>query len=488
MNRFLNAMQTNNTRTENNMTTHSTSGNALVDFFGFAGAARKHSAQVKQEYFARAFGENPDYAMKLLFWARDVRGGAGERQLFRDIAAALAIAYPESLYKNVPNIPEYGRWDDLLELFDTELENAALRVISTALKEGNGLCAKWMPRKGPKANTLRAYLQLSPKQYRKMLVKLTNVVETFMCNNEFEAIDYGKLPSLASARYQKAFLRRDPIGYTDYINSLKKGEVKINAGAIYPYDVIKSLKNGNKDVANAQWKVLPDYLEGSENKNILPVVDTSGSMETKVSGKTTAMDISISLGMYLAERNRGAFKDHFITFSSKPALQRLMGDLIFRYYQLRRADWSMNTNIEATFDLILNQALKFNVPQSDMPDQILIISDMQFDQCTGGRTYGWGKYSFNQFNSTNPNALQMIKSKYVAAGYKCPEVIFWNVNARADQSPVKVTDSGVALVSGFSPAIMKHVLAATDLTEINITPYDIMMEVINHPRYANIRA
>jgi hypothetical protein len=487
MNRFTDALQTNDTVTENLMTTHSTSLSALVDFFGIAGSARNMELRDKLAYFTKAYNEEKNYALKLLFWARDVRGGAGERQLFRDLIGYLAKYHTEALRPNIPHIPEYGRWDDVLELFDTKLERDALNLIAEAIKEGNGLCAKWMPRKGPKANKLRAYFQVTPKFYRKTLVKLTNVVEQLMCSNEFEAIDYSKLPSLASARYQKAFEKHDPIGYHKYVDALTKGETKISASAVYPYDVVKSLRFGNIEVANAQWLALPDYLEGSEDKNILPVVDVSGSMLDNIGGgnkNTSRMDVSISLGMYLSERNRGAFKDYFITFSGSPKLQKLSGSLSDRYNQLRHADWGMNTNIEATFKLILNQAIAYNVPQEDMPDQILILSDMQFDQCTGGRDY-WSGSNHNcpQFG---PNVVQMAKQMYAKAGYKLPNIVFWNLRAVTKQSPVQITDTGVALVSGFSPAIMKAVLTSTEVEEV--TPLDIMMEVINSPRYENIHA
>lgn len=489
-NRFLDSFHENDTVTENNMTTHSTSKSGLVDFFGIAGAARKMNERDILSYFAGAYGENRNSAMKLLFWARDVRGGAGERRLFRAVIRWLAANDADALRKNVQFIPEYGRWDDVLELFGTPLESEALRLIASGLQEGHGLCAKWMPRKGAAANKIRAYMRMTPKNYRKGLVELTRVVEQLMCANQFEAIDYGKLPSLAAARYQNAFKRHDPFGYQNYIDSLKRGTDKINAGAVYPYDVIKSMRMGSAEVANEQWKALPDYLEGSEGKNILPVVDVSGSMTAAASGSNVScMDISISLGMYLAERNRGAFRDHFITFSGKPQMHRLAGDLFARYAQLKCADWGMNTNIEATFALILNHARKYGVPQSDMPTQILILSDMQFDQCTGGQDrYSYYSRNHHDCPEFNPNVVEMARRMYRDAGYELPELVFWNLRAVKDKSPVQITDSGVALVSGFSPAIMRNILAASDIAECQITPYDLMMNVVNDPRYAAIRA
>jgi hypothetical protein len=489
MNKFLNTLKRNDTVTENLMTTHSTSLSALVDFFGKAGSARKMDPNEILDSFSRAFNENPDYAMKLLFWARDIRGGSGERRLFKIILAYFANIRGQELAKNVQYIPEYGRWDDLLVLFGTPLEPLALKVIAAGLNEGNGLCAKWMPRKGPHANKIRAYLQLTPKQYRKKLVSLTQVVEQLMCANEFGAINYNKLPSLAAARYQKAFDRHDSVRYNAYKAGLITGKSKISAKAVYPYDITKSLRYGDATVANAQWTQLPDYLEGSEEKNILPVVDVSGSMIASASGSNVScMDISISLGLYLSERNRGVFKDHFITFSGRPQLQHLYGDLTQRYRQLQNADWGMNTNIEAVFDLILTKAVKARIPVEDMPTQILILSDMQFDQCTGQQNYNFG-YGYGYDHNCKPfgpNVVEMAKQKYERAGYKCPELIFWNLRAISNQSPVQVTDTGVALVSGFSPAIMKNILAASNIAECQVTPLDIMMNVINSPRYAVI--
>ena len=467
---FLSAMNTNDVRTENLMRTHSTSDSALVDFFGSAAGARKMSEEQIITLFDRAMAEDKDKAMKLLFWLRDVRGGAGERKAFRACLKYLAEFYPEQLYKNVKYIPEFGRWDDVLKLLGTDLESAALRIIAYGLRQEDKLCAKWMPRKGKVAAKIRAYLKLTPKQYRKLLVHLTNVVETPMCANEYSRIDYSKLPSVASARYQAAFSRHDPYRYEAYKNALKKGEAKINAGAIYPYDIVRSAYYGDVDVADAQWAALPDYLEGSEYQRILPLVDTSGSMTVLVSGKVSALDVAVSLGIYLSERNRGIFKDHFMTFSRRPQLQHLTGPLSSRATQLRTADWDMNTDLMLAFHTILERAITHRVPEEHMPQVILVLSDMQFDRCT----------------NYDGNALEGIRRGYQNSGYVMPKIIFWNINGRAGQSPVKVRDENTALVSGFSPSIMKYVLAPGNLEKLS--PYNMMMEVVNSPRYAVITA
>jgi hypothetical protein len=308
---------------------------------------------------------------------------------------------------------------------------------------------------------------MSAKDFRKFLVERTNVIETPMCNKDYASVEYGKIPSLAMARYQKAFMKNDPSGFESSKNALVKGEAKINAGAVYPYDVIKTIRQrGNAEVAMKQWEALPNYMAGS-NELVLPVCDVSGSMSTAVSGgTTTALDVCLSLGLYISERNEGPFKDAFVTFSGSPTLQYLKGDLRSRLTQLERADWDMNTNLEATFNLILDQAIKHRVPQNEMPTCILIMSDMEFDSCT----------------RRNNTAFGMIAEKYTNSGYTMPKIVFWNLASRHDNFPVQQNQQGVGLVSGFSPSILKSVLTG-DVMD----PVKIMMRTINTPRYEAIQ-
>jgi hypothetical protein len=477
--KFVDALRQEDVLTENGMSTNSTSLNACVDLFFNIGAMRGQDTSRLISNFSKAFNEDPKRAMKLLFWARDVRGGAGERQVFRDIMEYLAENHDLALKPNLHLIAEFGRWDDLLTLIGTSLEKDALSLISNALKSENGLCAKWMPRKGQTAEKLRAFLKLSPKQYRKTLVNLTNVVETKMCAKDWNSIDFGKIPSLASARYQKAFGRNAFEKYSAYIQSLQKGEAKINAGAVYPYDITKSLNRGNWEVANEQWKALPNYMEGS-NEMLLPLVDVSGSMGTSAGNNknVTCMDVAISLGLYISERNEGAFKDAFITFSSDPQLQVLSGSLKDRYTQMASADWGMSTNLEAAFKLILNQATKHKLSQDEMPSKLLILSDMEFDAATNSRG-GW--YDRSAKTEWNPTAQQMIEKMYADADYKMPQIIYWNIQSRNGGVPVKFDQTGTALVSGFSPAIM------TSLIKGEITsPQQIMDQTILSERYSQI--
>jgi hypothetical protein len=480
--KLVDALRQEDRLTENGMATNSSSLSAVVDLFFNIGAMRGQDKERLIATFSKAFYQDPTRAMKILFWARDVRGGAGERQIFRDIMGYLVESHPEALKGNLRLIPEFGRWDDLLVLEDTKLQEDAFNLIQKALLEDqDGLCAKWMPRKGVTAAKLRNHIGLTPKLYRKVLVSLTNVVEQLMCAKKWEDIDFSKLPSVASARYQKAFWKNAKEQYEAYIGKLQKGEAKINAGAVYPYDITKSLRSGNADVATEQWKALPNWMEGS-NEMILPMVDVSGSMNTPAGGNpnVTCMDVAISLGLYISEKNEGPFKDAFLTFSGKPELQVLTGSLKDRFQQLSRSEWAMNTNIEAAFKQVLDQAVKHKVSQDQMPDKILILSDMEFDQATSTISY-WGRN--DNTAEWNPTAQQMIEKMYNDAGYKMPKIVYWNIQSRNGQSPVRFDKQGTALISGFSPAIMTSVIAAEEFTPVSIMDQTIMSE-----RYAEINA
>ena len=474
---LLNALQTKDSLTENGCATNSTSLNHCVDFFFTLGASRGKDKQIMINTFVKAFNEDNLTAMRLLFFTRDVRGGAGERQIFRDIVTYLAINRKDSLSKNLHLFNEYGRWDDLLTLVGTPLETQALSLISEALNGKDGLAAKWMPRpnvsnrtKKRWANTLRKHMGLTPKAYRKLLVENSNTVEQLMCSREFSKIDYSKLPSKAMSDLMKAFSRNDLERFQAYLESIDKGEAKINAGAIYPYDVIKNMKQGNNQGANAQWNALPNYMD-TNNEFVLPLVDVSGSMSCPAGGNpnVTCMDVAISLGLYISERNVGPFKDAFVTFSESPKLQILKGNLTERYQQLARADWDMSTNLEAAFKEILNKAVKSNVPAAEMPTMILILSDMEFNSAVRGR--GW-----------NPTAQQMIENMYTEAGYKMPKVVYWNIQSRGDNNkPVHFDTNGTCLVSGFSAGLLTNLLGNKD-----ISPYSMMMSVINSERYSRV--
>ena len=476
MSTFVNAVKNQEARTTNGMKARASTASKNVDLFFKIGASRGKNIVPD---FTGAFVENRDYALRIAQWARDVRGGAGERKIFRDVLLNLAKTDGDACVALLRKVPELGRWDDLL-IFekDSAAEAVAFTMISDALKEDNGLCAKWMPRKGEVAARLRSFLGWTPKFYRKRLVELTKVVEQDMCANKWDEINFNHVPSVASARYKKAFAKHTP-KYKEWAAKLVSTDpevaktVKVNAGAVYPYDVLKGLigsygiryEKSNLDHITAQWEALPNYVGDA---NILPVVDVSGSMATPAGGynsksKVTCLDVSVSLGLYLADKNKGKFKDTFLTFSGKPELLHLNGNIVQKIEQMNRSAWEMNTNLHAAIKKILDVATKGNVPAEEMPKVLLILSDMQFDQCA--------RY--------DDSAMQMIERKYAEAGYAVPQIVFWNLNA-ADNVPVKFNKQGVALVSGFSPTIMKSVLAA-DLEEF--TPEAIMRKTIMSDRY-----
>lgn len=473
MNTFTNAVVNQDTVTTNGMGARVSTANACVDLFYKIGAMRKQNAVPA---FVAAYSENAEVALRIAQWARDVRGGAGERKVFRDILMWLEANHPEDAERLIRKVPELGRWDDLLVFTSPVLKQEAFNLIAGALAANNGLCAKWMPRKGDKAVELRNFLGLSPKRYRKMLVEKTNVVETLMCAKDWNAIQFGKLPSLASARYKKAFGRNAKESYAAYLEGLKKGTEKVNAGAVYPYDVIKTARKGDRgerQLIISQWEALPNYVGDA---NALAMVDVSGSMEAAVSGTVTAMDVAISLGLYIADKNTGKFKDTFLTFSGNPELLHLKGDVLAKIDQMQHSSWGMNTNIAAAFEKILNVAVGGKVPQSEMPEMLLILSDMQFDGAVFTSTKKSG--SWMESGSYNPKALEVLADRYEQAGYKLPRVVFWNINAYGNV-PVEFREDGVALVSGFSPAIMKSVLSGK-----TFTPEGIMLEAVMSDRYA----
>ncbi len=472
MSTFVNAVKNQSARTENGMKALKSTANPLVDLYFNIGASRGKDIIPA---FVAAYVTNKDIATRIALWARDARGGSGERKIFRDIFQYLCDNDPALAARIVHKVPELGRWDDLLTA-KGDVRKSAFEFIREGLSNQNtaGLVAKWMPRKGEVAAELRAFLGMTPKQYRKTLVNLTNVVETPMCANKWDEIDFNKVPSLAAARYKKAF-NKHSVKFAEYVQKLVKGEdgVKVNAGAVYPYDVLKGVANhyhmSSYDTTElghiqAQWDALPNYVGDA---NILPLVDVSGSMTCPAGGYgsksgVTCLDVAVSLGLYLADKNKGKFKDTFLTFSENPELLHLKGNIIQKINQMVRSKWAMDTNLHKALDKILTVAKEGNVPQEEMPDMLLILSDMQFNQCT----------------RHDDSAHEMIARKYHAAGYTMPKVVFWNLNAAYGNQPVKYDTSGVALVSEFSPALVKG-LANVE----NFSPEAIMLDTIMNERY-----
>ena len=454
-------------RTTNGMKAIKSTLSNTTDLFFRIGASRGKDITAQ---FEKAFQENSDIALRIAQWARDARGGAGERELYRQVLKHLEKLHTDVLLSTriLQNTAEIGRWDDLLIFTNAEVKAKAFGMIKEALDAGNGLCSKWMPRKGPVSVELREAFGWSPKYYRKRLVELTKVVETQMCSKQWNEINFSHVPSLAMSRYSKAFGKNASDAFTEFKTKLKSGDksVKVNAGAVYPYDITKNVKYGDSGLADEQWKALPNFIGDAM---VLPVVDVSGSMSTPAGGYASksgvsCLDVAVSLGLYCADKNTGAFKDLFLTFSTDSKFVHLTGTLSQKMAQMNRSDWDMSTDLHKAFEEILRVAKTNDVPAKDMPQVLLIMSDMQFNSCT--------RY--------DDSVMQMIRRKYTEAGYEVPQIVFWNLNA-ADNVPVKFDTKGVALVSGFSPSIMKSVLAA-DMD--GFTPEGIMKKAVMSERYS----
>ena len=488
------AMESNNSVTENGATTHSTSSNSLTDLFFKVGGMRAATEEDIVDTFIKAYCEFPHEAMKCLFYARDIRGGQGERRFFKTCIASLGKYWGSSnhLEKNLHLIPEYGRWSDLEALVGTTLQGKAIALWANAILNKDALACKWAPReKSSKrriATLLRDYLGMNPKQYRKHLAAHSKVVESQMCAQEWSEINFSHVPSRAMSIYRKAFQRNSEDTFNEWTESLVKGEAKVNSGTLYPYEIVRSAQEGfnatveQQALLSAMWESLPDYFEGSE-RSVLPVIDVSGSMMSPINGGTTygvgptCRDVAIGLGMYCSERTNGPFKNKFITFSEKPELVNLPKiDLLDRIASISTSSWGMTTDFQAVFDLILNAAKRQGLAQSDLPEIILVISDMEFNEAEGGFNGHWG----GRKSKTNFDAA---KQKFEKAGYTLPQLVFWNVQSRSsDNVPVKFDENGTALVSGFSPSIMKSILASEQLT-----PMNIVLKALNSERYSQIQ-
>lgn len=469
---FAQAVMAKTTRTENGMKSLASSGSKCLDLFSSVSEFR--DADITGPFTA-ALVENIDHALRIALWGRDVRKGAGEREFFRKILRLLETSNPEYAMALASRVPELGRWDDLLVFKTDRCKKFAFSMIDEGLRHGNQLCAKWMPRKGEIANELRAFLCMSWPQYRKKLVSLTNVVESKMCAKDWESINFSHVPSIAASRYRKAFFRNAEEAYTKYVSDLQNNKgAKVNAGAIFPHDVILSLLKSDMssmdkvelDFITQQWNSLPNYVGDAR---VLAVVDVSGSMQsvTLSKGGLTALHVAISLGMYVADKNLGKFKDTFLTFSSSPDLQVLKGNIVQKFKQMSNAEWGYSTNLHAALVEILRVAREGMVAPEEMPQVLLIMSDMQFNACV----------------EHDDRAIDMVRRRYEDAGYTAPTVVFWNLNqadVRTLDKSVSRHDSKTAMISGFSPAILKNVLSG-DLE--SITSESVMLSTIMDDRY-----
>lgn len=481
--------ESNTTYTEKGGTAYRSTESYCLDMFFKAGAMRNSSAQEIADTVVRAYAENPDKTMKIIFFARDARGGLGERRFFRIAIAALVKTAPEAVKKNIPLFAEYGRFDDLCVLLGTPLEDDAVSVIKAQLNtdmaamvagEKASLLAKWLPSVNTSSKETRnmgrrlaALLDMSEPEYRRTLSALrryTDIIENRLRERDY-TFNYEIQPSCAMFKYRNAFIRNDGERYTEFLNKVHSGEAKLHADRLFPYDIVRAAIEGNispeeKLSLNAAWKSLPD-LSATKRENAIAVIDGSGSMTWGMGIRP--IDAALSLGIYFAEHNTGAFANHFITFSETPRLVEIKGrDIVEKSRYCCTFNEVANTNLEAVFKLILKTAVKNRVPQSELPAKLYIISDMQFDRCvTGGN---------------NDVLFSSMRKLYRQHGYKLPEVIFWNVNSRCDAMPVTRSETGAALVSGYSPAVFDMVMGG------DCSPETVMNRILSSERYAQITA
>lgn len=486
---MLNTLKTqlNTTRTENGAVTYSSTDSHCLDFFASAGAMRCLDDIDVARVFMRAYAEDPDLAMKILFWARDVRGGLGERKIFRTSIKWLAHAEPQSLVKNLPYISEYGRWDDLLVLLDTPCREETLSLIreqwirDTEPDAEVSLLAKWLPSVNTSdKNTVRQgkmiarYLGITDADYRKTLSRLRakiKIIENNLRERDY-TFDYSKQPSRAMLKYRRAFIRNDLGRYSDFLEDVAEGRAKMHTSALMPYDIIRPFFEGDdftrvdeevRRSADVTWSALEDFDDG---KNSIAVIDGSGSMY----GYSDPMPatVALSLGIYFAERSKGAFKNHFITFSETPQLVEIKGrDIFERVRYCASYNEVANTDLMKAFSLILSAAIDKKADETDMPERIYIISDMEFDECA---------------ENSGVSTFRCAKELFESYGYRLPEVVFWNVACRHGHMPVTKNEQGVALVSGCTPSLFKGV------TKGNLDPVYYMTETVCTERYSRISA
>lgn len=476
MNKLLDGLkeETTKTYTENGALTFSSSLNNNVDFFFLAPAMRGGDYHRILSKFISAYTEDPKVAMANLWYLRDIRNGAGERRSARIIYKYLVENHPEEI--NLAKMVEYGRWDDIMPLINSPLQSEVVDFIDKQLKkdldsEHPSLMAKWLPsyrchdrERHEQSLTLIARLFKCSKQYRKTLKHLRakiGIVEQKISEKNYGEIEYSKVPSKAMITYSKAFKRNDVDRFCQYLNDVKQKKAKINTGTLTPVDIVGQYlgnygfraKPENDDVLNAAWDNLKNvFADVSENS--LVMADTSGSMTCCNNSRPLAT--SLALALYISERNKGEFHNTFVTFSAKPELQIIKGDNLFDRINCIKTINPLNTNLEAAFDVILNVAVSKNLPQEEMPVRLYVISDMEFDEAT----------------ETGTN-FEVVKEKYEKAGYKLPQIIFWNVAARNDTIPVRFNQDGVALISGYSVNILETILKQEELS-----PYSIMMKTL----------
>ena len=507
MSNLLNSLKStsNKTLTENGAVAYSTTESNVVDFFAQAGAMRSRSEQDIVNLFNQSFNEDRLITLKLAYHFRDIRKGQGERRLFRVIIKYLAFQYPEIVIKNLIHIPFFGRWDDLFELFGTPCEKEMSALVQEQFKtdcmtEFPSLLGKWLKSNNASSKAtkeiaykLEKILGLSPRQYRKALVMLRKrigIVETLITKKRYADIDYSKVPSQANLKYMKAFWKNDEERYQEFIGQVKKGEKKINAKVLFPYEIVRKIVSDmyqfssqtidhQEDASlDVMWTSLPDYV-GEDYSNTLAVIDGSGSMYCD---SQRPISSAIALGIYFAEKNKGLFHNHFITFSQNPQLIEIKGNNITeKVTNVTRYNEIANTNIEKVFDLILDKVIKNKLSQDDIPQRVVIISDMEFDSATRSGGYGYGFSSSR--NSVDMDSLFVtLKNRWSNKGFKMPLLTFWNVDARHESFPMSINETGIQFVSGNSPSIFTSILKNNF-----VTPLDLVHDVVDNERYSIIQ-
>lgn len=494
-------------QTENGATGYSTSGQNLVDLNFVVPSNHKNVSSTELEKFVQALNEDTVLAVKWLFYLRDVREGLGERDSFIKLFKTLWQADSVSAVKVVKLIPEYGRWKDVIDILtefpdDNDLTEAIFLLIENQLREdcvnltedkSVSLLAKWLPsvnasNKSRKlARRICNKLALTFENYRKVLSalrKYLDVTEVKTCGGKWNEIDYNKVSSNANARYLKSFMKHDSERRQKYLDTLSS---PVAAGAImhasnlYPHEVYAKYSETygryydvevNKDQGiEALWANLKNI---DTVGNTMVVVDGSDSMVTNIRGsKIMAIDVARSLGVFFSERCIGEFKDKVIEFSARPRYIDLTDckSLADKYNTLNRYDDCSNTNLEKVFDLLLKTAIDCNLPQSELPQRILIVSDMEFDDAT--MIYGDHNFIMTQYQTL----FESIKKKWSYYGYTMPNIVFWNVNSRTNTIPVTANECGVTLVSGYSVNNVKMVLSG------DVNPWTALKSVLESDRY-----
>ena len=497
MNAFMNALKndTNYKYTENMAVAHRSTMNAVYDMFALGGAYRSRSDDDCIVLFKNAFEENETYALKCLFYLRDIRGGQGERRFFRVIAKWLANNHTEAIRRNLEHIAIYGRWDDLYIFVGTPLEKDVFRLIKRQLaldvqSKTPSLLAKWLksentssPESRKLGDLTRYYLNMTHREYRKTLSILReriNVLERLMSAGRWDEIVFDKIPSKAGLIYKNAFARRNIIK-AKYEAFAKDKNTKVNAKTLFPYEVVTqahNLRHGdttNRAMVNKYWENLENVFNDEYTLNAMAIVDTSCSM-TWGNSNIMPIDIAISLGLYCAEKAHGPFHGHYISFSREPRLIATEGvDFVDKVNRIYRANLCENTNLEAAFDLVLDTARRHHMKQSDLPEALVVISDMEID---AARVSNYDSYYNYKKNTPIKTSMDLIREKWDRAGYKMPKLIYWNCEARNNT----ILDDGpnVTYVSGASPSIFKQIMTG----KIGI---DLMYAALDAERYACIR-